>query len=604
MDWLFTLVLIGAGLVTISVLTSALAFRLGTPLLLVFLAIGLLAGEDGLGLQFNDSQIAYFVGSLALAIILFDSGFSTRVQALKRAAAPAFVLATLGVLLTTLFVGLAAKFLFDLPWLKALLLGAIISSTDAAAVFFLLRAGGIKIYKRVRSVLEVESGSNDPMAIFLTILFIELILADHQVSLVHSFLVGFAQQMGLGLLVGLVGGLLITTVINRLHLEEVLYPILAIAMALCIFAVAGHLGGSAFLAIYVAGIVAGNSQMKAIRVLRRQQQGMTWLAQIVMFLVLGLLVTPSEMGPVLLPAILLGLFLALVGRPLAVILCLIPFRYDIQTITFNSWVGLRGAVSILLGILPAVYGLENAELFLNAAFIMVVTSLLVQGWTIAPIARWLKLIVPHQVGPVERIELDLPGDSRHELVVYHVLPDSPLALGKELPRWARPCLAIRDGQAMHISPNDKLTPGDLAYVFAPPEYVPLLDRLFSQSRPPDTSDHRFFGEFSLDPKGRLIDLVHAYGLPRPDTLKAEQTIGDFISSELGGYPVVGDRLALGSVDLVVKSVHQGQVVAEVGLALIQDRGKAIYPKKRKRFWQRMRHSINDLSRDNEEKGGR
>ncbi|MCP1676544.1 NhaP-type Na+/H+ and K+/H+ antiporter [Natronocella acetinitrilica] len=203
MEWMYLLILVSAGLIVVSVLTSVLAFRFGAPLLLVFLFIGLLAGEDGLGLAFDDADTAFFIGSLALAVILFDSGFGTRVQALRRAAAPAIVLATVGVLLTTILVGLAAKVLFDLSWAHAFLMGAIISSTDAAAVFFLLRAGGVKIYKRVRSVLEVESGSNDPMAIFLTIFFIELILhGSPPGSYTMAFLTGFGAQMGMGLVIG------------------------------------------------------------------------------------------------------------------------------------------------------------------------------------------------------------------------------------------------------------------------------------------------------------------------------------------------------------------------------------------------------------------
>ncbi|MCG5514386.1 potassium/proton antiporter [Ectothiorhodospira shaposhnikovii] len=578
MDWMYTLILVGAGLIALSVMTSALAFRLGTPLLLVFLAIGLIAGEDGLGLTFNDADTAYFVGSLALAVILFDSGFNTRVQSLKRAAAPAFVLATVGVLLTTLFVGAAARFLFDLPWFHALLLGAIVSSTDAAAVFFLLRTGGIKIYKRVRSMLEVESGSNDPMAILLTILFIELILSDAPGNPAMSLMSGFVLQMGLGLVMGVVGGYLIVEIINRLHLEDALYPILAIACAVSLFAITGYLGGSGFLAIYVAGVVAGNLGMKAATSLRHQQKGMTWLAQIIMFLVLGLFVTPSELGSVLLPALALGLFLILVGRPLAVLLCLLPFRYDRQTITFNAWVGLRGAVSILLGILPAVKGVEGAELFLNTAFIIVITSLLVQGWTIKPVARWLNLIVPSQLGPLERIELGLPGNGRHELLVYRVMPDCPLTSGKTLPRWARPSLIVRRGRSMRPGPSTRLHAGDQVYLFSLPEYTPLLDRLFSQTRAPNLDDQEFFGQFTVNGDCQLSDLLEAYNVPMPEHLPVNQTVTDFLADELGGYPVVGDRVELGAIDLVVRGVQKGTMITDVGLAVHRERNDGVYQK--------------------------
>lgn len=576
MDWIYPVILVGAGLIVVSVLTSALAFRFGAPLLLIFLCIGLIAGEDGLGLMFDDANIAYFLGSLALAVILFDSGFGTRTQTLKRAAAPAIVLATLGVLLTTLLVGVAARFLFGLPWLHALLMGAIVSSTDAAAVFFLLRTGGIKIYKRVRSILEVESGSNDPMAIFLTILLIELILADGSSNIATSFLTGFGLQMGLGMVIGLGAGFLIVAVVNRIHLEEALYPIVVMAAALCVFALTGKLGGSGFLAVYVAGIVAGNSAIKGESALRRYQQGMTWLAQIVMFLVLGLFVTPSEFGPVLLPAVALGLFLMFIGRPLAVWLCLLPFGFDRQTVAFSCWVGLRGAVSILLGILPIVLGVEGADLFLNAAFIMVLTSLLVQGWTIKPAARWLNLIVPSQAGPVERIELELPGNPRHEFLIYRVMDDSPLIAGKHLPRWARPSLVVRNGRSFAFERVGHLMPGDYVYLFAPPEYVALLDQLFAKPQGPSKDDKAFFGEFKVKPESRLADLQRSYDLPLREDQPEEQTIAEYIAAELGSSPVVGDRVPLGPLDLVVRAVYQGATVTEVGLAFHQDSRKTPY----------------------------
>ena len=575
MDWMYLLILIGAGLIIVSVLTSVLAFRFGAPLLLVFLGIGLLAGEDGLGLVFDDVDTAYFVGSLALAVILFDSGFGTRTQTLRRAAAPAIVLATIGVLLTALLVGVAARFLFDLPWRHAFLLGAIISSTDAAAVFFLLRTGGVKIYKRARSLLEVESGSNDPMAIFLTIFFIELILSGTATdSLAQAFFIGFGMQMGLGLVAGLIAGYAIVEVVNRVQLEEALYPIAVMAAALCLFAITGYLGGSGFLAVYVAGIVAGNRDMKGTASLRRYQNGMTWLAQIVMFLVLGLIATPSEFIPVALPAIVLALFLMFIGRPIAVWLCLLPFRYDRQTTAFASWVGLRGAVSILLGILPAVSGVEGADLYLNVAIIMVLTSLLIQGWTIRPTARWLHLIVPPQLGPVERVELELPGNPKHELVVYRVLEESPLLGGQTLPRWARPSLVVRNGLSLDYELAGNFEPGDYVYLFVLPEYVNLLDQLFARPQGPSSEDKEFFGELRLDPESTLMELHRSHDVP-VDGLPPDQTLAQYMGQALGGRPVVGDRVAIGPIDLVVRSVHRGTTITGIGLACQRTRRSAV-----------------------------
>jgi cell volume regulation protein A len=567
-DWIFTSILLGSGLIALSILTSAAAFRFGAPLLLVFLCIGLIAGEDGLGLEFNDAEMAYLVGSLALAVILFDSGFGTRVQTLQRAAVPAFVLATVGVLLTTLFVGVAAYFIFDLPWLYALLMGAVISSTDAAAVFFLLRAGGVKIYKRVRSLLEVESGSNDPMAIFLTVMLIELILADRSTGVLGAFVQGFGLQMGLGLLGGFVGGYLIVEVVNRVKLEEALYPILVMALALCVFAIVAYFGGSGFLAIYLAGIVAGNRPMTSASVLRRYQQGMTWLAQIVMFLVLGLFITPSDLGQVLLPALLLGVFLIVLGRPLAVLLCLLPFGFDRATMTFSAWVGLRGAVSILLGILPMVMGLEGADIFLNVAFIMVVTSLLIQGWSIKPAARWLKLIIPSRTGPMERIELELPGKPMHELVVYHVLPNSPLLAGvAKLPDDVMASMILRKGQTLNGQLGWPPQVDDYVYLFSPPQLVPQLDRLFSQIKSHIVENEEEGVEFEIEPNSLMQDLVALYALPELQPQEQALTVAAFLSARLKHKPVAGDQVTLGPLNLVIRHVHHGELITAVVIKL-------------------------------------
>jgi len=567
-DWIFTSILLGSGLIALSILTSAAAFRFGAPLLLVFLCIGLIAGEDGLGLEFNDAEMAYLVGSLALAVILFDSGFGTRVQTLQRAAVPAFVLATVGVLLTTLFVGVAAYFIFDLPWLYALLMGAVISSTDAAAVFFLLRAGGVKIYKRVRSLLEVESGSNDPMAIFLTVMLIELILADRSTGVLGAVVQGFGLQMGLGLLGGFVGGHLIVEVVNRVKLEEALYPILVMALALCVFAIVAYFGGSGFLAIYLAGIVAGNRPMTSASVLRRYQQGMTWLAQIVMFLVLGLFITPSDLGQVLLPALLLGVFLIVLGRPLAVLLCLLPFGFDRATMTFSAWVGLRGAVSILLGILPMVMGVEGADIFLNVAFIMVVTSLLIQGWTIKPAARWLKLIIPSRTGPMERIELELPGKPMHELVVYHVLPNSPLLAGvAKLPDDVMASMILRKGQTLNGQLGWPPQVDDYVYLFSPPQLVPQLDRLFSQIKSHTVENEEEGVEFEIEPNSLMQDLVALYGLPELQPQEQALTVAAFLSARLKHKPVAGDQVTLGPLNLVIRHVHHGELITAVVIKL-------------------------------------
>lgn len=566
LDVMYMAILLGAGLIVAAVLTSLISFRVGAPLLLVFLAVGLLAGEDGFGLMFDNARLAYFVGSLALAVILFDSGFGTRSSAFRAAAGPAVTLATLGVLLTAALLGVAAHFALGLPWLEALLIGSIVSSTDAAAVFFLLRVGGITIRDRVRSTLEVESASNDPMAIFLTITLVEMIAAGAEETPWMEFLVGFGEQMGLGLLLGLVGGFLIVRMVNRLELAPGLYPILVLALALALFGAVGLVNGSGFLAVFVAGLYAGNRRMRAQATLRRFQDGLTWLAQIVMFLVLGLLATPSQFPAVALPAIGLALFLTFIGRPLAVWLCLLPFRSQPNETAFVSWVGLRGAVSILLAILPLVFGLPDGQLFFNMTFIIVLTSLLVQGWTIPTTARWLGLVVPPSIGPLEKVELELPGDAHHELVVYRVVPDSPVARGERVPRWARPSLVVRDGQSMGYHYAGRLQAGDRVYLFVPPRYIRLLDRLFASPASLEDDDKDFFGEFIVDPARTVGDLAQAYDVAGADADSA-MSIAAFIEKRLGGRTEIGDRVACGGIELVVRELDEAENIKAVGVAI-------------------------------------
>lgn len=536
--------------------------------MLVFLFVGLAAGEDGLGLQFSDAGSAYFVGSLALAVILFDSGFGTSIKSFRQAAGPAITLATAGVLVTAALVGLAAHLLLGLGWLQSFLLGAIVGSTDAAAVFFLLRIGQITVKDRVRSTLEVESGSNDPMAIFLTVMLVELIAADVSYP-DFGVLIGFFQQMGLGVALGLSGGLLISVTVNRIDLEGALYPVMVLGAALFLFALAGILGGSGFLAVYVAGLVAGNRRLRGADSLRRFQGGMTWLAQIVMFVMLGLYAAPSEFVAAAPGALLLAFVLIFVARPIAVWLCLLPFGFRSREQIFVGWVGLRGAVSILLAILPVIAELPNGQLYFNTVFIVVLVSLVLQGWTIRPLARWLKLIVPPTIGPLDRVELELPGTANHELVVYRVADGSPVARGARLPRWARPSLIIRDGQSMKYQQVRQLRPSDNVYVFSPPQLVRLLDRLFAGPTAVAPDDRDFFGVFDVDPSQSIHTLAGHYGLTLPENM-TDVTIQEFIASRVGGHAELGDRVALDTVELVVREVDDQGKTSAAGLAFVDE----------------------------------
>ncbi|QQP87665.1 potassium/proton antiporter [Skermanella sp. TT6] len=565
MESINLIILVAAALLLVSIFTSLISFRIGAPLLLIFLGVGLAAGEDGIGgIDFDNTPAAFLIGSVALAIILFESGFDTRFSSYRAAAWPALTLATAGVVATTALVGTAARYALGLPWQEALLVGAIVSSTDAAAVFFLLRVGGITLRDRVRSTLEIESGTNDPMSIFLTIALVELIAAGGAES-PWDLLLMFATQIGGGVLFGLAGGWLLILAINRIRLEQGLYPVVSLSLALFIFAVAGTLGGSGFLAVYVAGLIAGNAKLRGAQSLRRFHNGLTWLSQIVMFVMLGLLATPSQFPELLAPAALLALVLILVARPLAVWLCLAPFRFTANETTFIAWVGLRGAVSILLAIVPTLFGLPDGQTYFNIAFLIVLMSLLVQGWTIRPLAHWLKLIVPPRIGPVDRVELELPGQADYELVAYTIREHSPVVTGHRLPRWARPSLIIRDGQVQTVHTVRHLQAGDLVYLFTAPSRVALLDRLFGETRELAEDDRQFFGDLSLKADITVGALAELYGLPL-SVRNAKLTLADLFRQEFRDSVEVGDRLRMGSVELIARDMDEGRLLT-VGLAL-------------------------------------
>lgn len=583
-DAMLLVILVSAGLLVLSVITSVVALRVGAPLLLLFLGIGLLAGEDGIGgIPFDGSEEAFFIGSVAIAIILFTSGFETRWSAFRQAAAPALVLATAGVILTAGLVGVAARLLLGLDWLEALLLGAIVGSTDAAAVFFLLRVGGITIRDRVRSTLEVESGSNDPMAIFLVVVLLELVVADAGVATVGlSLLQAFALQMGLGLVLGLAGGWVVVQVINRTALEPGLYPVAVMGGIAILFAGTGLLGGSGFLAVYVAGLVVGNLPVRATPYLHRFQEGFTWLAQIVLFLTLGLLATPSAFADIFVPVLAVALVLIVLARPLAVGLCLWPFGFRRNEVVFMSFVGLRGAVSILFAILPITAGLANGQLLFNAAFIIVLVSLLVQGWTIAPFARWLEVVVPPRTAPVERVELELPGTAHHELVVYHITDGSPVAKGHRLPRWARPALVVRDGRSYSVHLAGRLKPDDYVYIFTGPAFIPLLDRLFASRASLDAADRAFYGDLPITPGASIAALARSYGIDVAASSE-DETVAAFLARQFDGRLELADRLALGPVDLIVRAVDEAGDATEIGLSLARVDEAVLSPPG---FWRR------------------
>lgn len=566
------LILISAALVLLSIMAGMLSSRVGAPLLLVFLGLGMLAGEDGPGgIQFDNFHLAYLAGSIALAVILFDGGLRTRYSSFRVAWWPSLVLATFGVILTAVITAVAAYLFAGLNVLQALLVGSIVGSTDAAAVFLLLNQSGMGLQRRVQATLEIESGVNDPMAIFMTVACVELLVSgattprpEHGWVLLQEF----ALQMVGGAAIGFVGGHALSAVVNRLSIAPGLYPILALAGALFLFGGAQTLGASGFVAVYLAGLILGNRPHRAEQGISRFHDGMAWLSQIAMFLMLGLLVTPTRLVSALVPALAIAAVLMLLARPIAVLLCLLPFRFKPAEVGFVSWVGLRGAVPIFLATVPVTAGLPGGLFFFDVAFVVVLASLVLQGWTVTISARTLGLELPPQPETPTRTEIDLPASFGRNVTGYMVGGQARI-VGQELDKLVLPpntevVSAFRLGRRLETGAGHQLMEGDYVLAMAPPQQMETLDRLFATRR---TSGRNagLLGEFEVDGDAEVTAVMALYDLqvaPEERPLR----LGELLRRRIGRMPVEGDRARIGELELIVHTLEDDRIT-KVGLEL-------------------------------------
>lgn len=425
------IVLVGSLLLFISIIVGKTSYKFGVPTLLLFLAIGMLAGSDGIGgINFDNPKIAQFIGIVSLNFILFSGGLDTNWKAVKPILKEGIALSTLGVLLTAISLGTFVWFVTDFTIYESLLLGSIVSSTDAAAVFSILRSKSLALKTNLRPTLELESGSNDPMAYVLTIAFLTLVINQDQSFL--TIIPLFLQQMILGGALGFAFGMLSKFVINKIKLDfEGLYPVLVIALMFITFSATDFVGGNGFLAIYICAVYLGNQDLIHKKTILKMFDGLAWLMQIVLFLTLGLLVFPSQITPYIGIGLIISLFLIFIARPMSVFLSLLFFKMKMRRRLYISWVGLRGAVPIVFATYPLLAGIEKANMIFNIVFFISVTSVLLQGTTLSIIAKWLHVALPEEEKPIrdnERYILDLPKSAMKEVAI----PPKSFAVDKRI----------------------------------------------------------------------------------------------------------------------------------------------------------------------------
>ncbi len=556
-----TLILVAAGLLLTAILSSKLSARSGMPVLLMFMGVGMLAGEDGpLGIQFSDVALAHGVGTIALVLILFDGGLQSPMASIRLAWRAAVPLATVGVVTTALITGLFASVILDQPLLIGLLLGSIVGSTDAAAVFAILRGQGLHLRERISATLEVESASNDPMAVLLTIGFITYLTGDLEPG--WPVVLFFVQQALIGGASGLLIGWLGVQIVNRATLNAAgLYPALSVGVAFLAYGLPAYLGGSGYLSVYLAGVFMGNAKLVFKRGIMHAHDGGAWMGQIAMFVVLGLLSTPSRIVDVAWQGALVALGLMLVARPVTVFALVAPFRlFDLRELTFLSWAGLKGAIPIILAIFPLLAGLPEGTLIFDVVFFVVIMSAVLQGGSLGRVAKWLGVReerAPQAPATLEITSLQhVDGDIVDYLVEARSLAAGRLVRELALPESAVVAMVVRGNEIIPPRGVTPIRPGDHCFVVLKPAARDVVDRLFALRQTP-LSERKVEMAFPLDANTTMAEVEEFYGIrldPDPN-----RSLGELLAERLGHNLVEGAEVEAGEYRLAAHTVVDGVV---------------------------------------------
>ncbi|QJC28953.1 potassium/proton antiporter [Enterobacteriaceae endosymbiont of Plateumaris rustica] len=573
---IFILFIIGCILITSSILLSSITSKIGISILLVFLAIGILSGSDGIGrISFHSYEIANIISNLSLAVILLDGGMRTKISSIKIALIPALFLATIGILITAILTGIMASYLFKIHLIYGFLIASILASTDAAAIFTSSKG----LNERVTSTLEIESGSNDPMAVFLTTSIIKMIKIKQLNFTLHILLlhlIYLIEQFTLGIILGLIGALILKKIISKIILVSGLYSLLILSVGILIFSLTNLLDGSGILAIYLYGFFVGNycniyNRNNILQIF----DGIAWLSQITMFLVLGLLVSPKSLFHIALPSLILSFWMIFLVRPLSVFIVLSPFNnFHIREKFFISWMGLRGAVPIILALFPIIAQIENAMLFFNIAFFIVLISLIIQGSFLNFFARKTKVLLPSIIFPIHRTNLNINSKDQWEQFTY-ILNSKTWCIGTSLrdlymPKKTFITALFRNGRLLRPTGNTILQENDIICIMGRENNLTDLGKLFSQTVSL-ILNQKFFGDFILDAEAKLYDIAKIYGLKLNKHINVQQSIRKLLISLMKSNTlVVGDNIKWNNI-LWTIAEKENSKITRIGISSIKNK---------------------------------